>query len=90
MNAYYWNNSTSVKEYSWPGTSLSKVGTNDMGQDIYKVSIDIQYDYVIFNNGSGVQTVDIPIGNITNNAFYVNDSKDGSGHYKVGSWTYKG
>lgn len=90
VNAYYWNNSTSVKEYSWPGTSLSKVGTNDMGQDIYKVSIDIQYDYVIFNNGSGVQTVDIPIGNITNNAFYVNDSKDGSGHYKVGSWTYKG
>lgn len=89
VNAYYWKNNSGTAEHTWPGTPIEKVGQNNYGQDIYKVSIDMQYDYVIFNNGSGAQTVDIPIANITNNAFYVNSTKDGN-NYTVGSWTYNG
>ena len=62
-----------------------------MGQDIYKVSIDlVQYDYVIFNNNAGNKTVDISIIGVNNNqAYYANNSKNGDG-YTVGKWTYQG
>lgn len=89
--AYYWKKSNSDAKYSWPGTLMEKVYTNDMGQDVYKVSIDlVQYDYIVFNNGSGQQSVDVSLTNITNNAFYVNSSKDSAGHYTVGTWNYQG
>lgn len=88
--AYYWKKSSNDAKYTWPGEVLTKVTTNDMGQDIYKVSIDlVQYDYVIFNDGNGKQTVDISIANISTNAFYANDIKDSNNHYTIGKWNYQ-
>lgn len=47
---------------SWPGTEATYVENNNYGQGIYAVEIDTSsYDSVIFNNGSGAQTVDISI-----------------------------
>ena len=89
--AYYWNKATQDKKEVWPGVKLEKVKTNDMGEDIYKVSIDlVQYDYVIFNNGSGKQTIDISISGVSSNqAYYAKESTNGNGHYEIGKWTYQ-
>lgn len=57
---YYWSDSN-TKMVVWPGTAMTKSGTNDYGQSIYTIEIPSDAEYVIFNNGSGTQTVNIPI-----------------------------
>lgn len=87
--SYMWNKSTNEPKASWPGVEATFVETNDMGQDIYCTQIDlVQYNYIIFTNGSK-QTVDINVSSVSNNqAYYAKDSTDSSGHYQVGTWTY--
>ena len=65
------------------------VRTNSQGQNIYKCQIDlVQYEHVIFTNGS-LQTVDISLVGVSNNqAYYTTDAKDGSGKYKYGTWMF--
>ena len=70
--AYTWG--TSGNFAAWPGTKMTKAGTNSQGEDIYKITVDYQkYQNIIFTNGSGAQTIDIPIV-----------AKDGMGYYITG------
>ena len=69
---------------------MTKAYTNDMGQDVYKVTIDPDiYQNIIFNNGAGGdanQTVDITID--TTNAsigYYISDPSS-YGKKSVGTW----
>ena len=86
VNYYCWGAAT----MTWPGAQMTKAYTNDMGQDVYKVTIDPDvYQNIIFNNGAGGdanQTVDIVID--TTNAsigYYISDP--GSyGKKSVGTW----
>lgn len=87
--AYYWNATSNDKKAEWPGVKMEYVRTNSQGQKIYKCQIDlVQYEHVIFTNGS-LQTVDISLVGVSNNqAYYTTDAKDGSGKYKYGTWMF--
>ena len=84
IKAYIWNSSTNKPLSSWPGTKMEFVETNNYGEDIYKVTIDLtQYDYIIFTNGSN-QTKDISLANVsTGTGYYLTGDKD------VGSYKYE-
>ena len=86
VNYYCWG----AANMTWPGAQMTKDHTNEMGQDVYKVTIDPSvYQNIIFNNGAGGdanQTVDIIIE--TSNAkigYYIADP-DTSGKKSVGTW----
>ncbi len=83
---YAWNHSTGAKNAEWPGVKLTDKATNTYGEEQFTASIDNTYDRIIFNNGSGTQTVDI-----------TNETRDGSvtgyypksqtnGKWEVGTW----
>ncbi len=73
VNCYYWSDSN-TKMTSWPGKSMTKATTNELGQSVYTIDIPSDATYVIFNNGSS-QTVDIPV---TGSAkFYISGSSNG-------------
>lgn len=73
VNCYYWSDSN-TKMTSWPGKSMTKSTTNELGQSVYTIDIPSNATYVIFNNGSS-QTVDIPV---TGSAkFYISGSSNG-------------
>lgn len=57
---YYWSNSNTTMT-SWPGKAMTYSSTNDLGQKIYTIEIPSSAEFVIFNNGSGTQTVDVPV-----------------------------
>ena len=87
LKAYVWNSSTGAKLAEWPGSAMTFVYNNDMGQAVYSIEIDTAlYDYIIFNSGS-VQTVDIALSSFgDNNACYISG---GSGNqYTVAYWNY--
>ncbi len=86
VNYYCWGASA----MTWPGAQMTWDSKNDMGQDVYKVTIDPSvYQNIIFNNGAGGdanQTVDISIE--TTNAkigYYISDPEN-SGKKNVGTW----
>ena len=86
VKAYVWKGT--VGQVAWPGTDLEKIGTNDFGESIYKVSVDLaKYDSIIFNNGADAQTVDIDISSKSeNDAFYVSGGENNA--LTVGTWIY--
>ena len=87
---YVFNSSTHAEAAGWPGVDAEWVYKNEYNEDVYRVVINTElYDSFIFN-GSGGQTVDILVSSLTgsNNAFYLDGTQDGSGHYNVGQWSY--
>ena len=87
---YVFNSSTHAQVSTWPGQEAEWAFKNEYSQDVYRLVINTElYDSFIFN-GSGGQTVDILLSSLTgsNNAFYLEDSQDGTGHYNVGQWSY--
>ena len=65
VKAYIWNNSSQTPMTSWPGDSMVKVAGNLYSftfSNPYTLSNNTKtyfYDRIVFNNGSGTQTVDI-------------------------------
>lgn len=55
VKCYYWQGS---KNNTWPGQDMTFVRNNSVGQPIYKLTIPAGAS-VVFNNGSGTQTVDV-------------------------------
>ncbi len=73
--AYTWNGSD--KNADWPGVKINKAGVNMTGQDVYGVTLKKgQYKNIIFNNGNGTQTVDIPLPD-ESTLFYPSGSSNG-------------
>ena len=77
IKAYVWNSSTNKPLTSWPGTAMEKVKTNEYGEDIYKVVVDLSlYDFIIFTNGTN-QTVDISLKNVASGTgYYISSGKN--------------
>ena len=85
---YAWNNSSS-NNGNWPGQTISKIGTNSNGEDIYRVKFNSvgEFKNIIFNAGSSSsQTVDIALHDYMYDGFYINGSSDGK--YTVGNYDY--
>lgn len=72
---YLWNNTTMVNN-SWPGQEMTYVGSNDYGQRVYTIEVDLdQYDMIIFNNGNGWQSQDTSLsGAADNTGYYLGDN----------------
>ena len=77
IKAYIWNSSTNKPLASWPGTAMEKVKTNEYGEDIYKVVVDLSlYDCIIFTNGTN-QTVDISLKDVVSGTgYYISSGKN--------------
>lgn len=65
VKAYIWNNASQTPMTAWPGDSMVKVAGNLYSftfSNPYTLSSNSKtyfYDRIVFNNGSGTQTVDI-------------------------------
>ena len=78
---YTWGSGDTLGE--WPGTQMSSYGTNGFGEKQFKISIPSGTANIIFSNGNGAQTVDIPYsGGVT--GYYVSGWENGKA--TVGSW----
>ena len=83
VNVYMWNGN-SEENAAWPGEAATRVGTNEYGEDIYRIDLGV-YDHIIVNNGSQ-QTEDIALSDFgSDNAVYLEGD---SSPYGVGFWTY--
>ncbi len=80
VNIFFWGGSDSV---GWPGEAMQKVGTNELGQDVYAYAISTDTPNIIFNNGSE-QTEDITTGVVDNAGFYLASK---GAKWTVGTWT---
>jgi len=87
VNAYIYNNATSTPMSQWPGTAMKYVKTNNEGEKVYSVTVDVtKYDRIIFNNGTE-QTTDTPITKAST-GYFINSQKSYSGKYIVGVYPY--
>ncbi len=83
--AYAWDDS--AKNAEWPGVMLKPIGTSN-GKHLYCIEFERngQYKNIIFTDGDH-QTVDIALGQYSDNAFRIN-GKDSKGKYTVENFKY--
>lgn len=82
---------TSDANTTWPGIQLKVKYGQDAGHDMYYFKAPGDHTKFILNNGSGTQTEDLSFSDFTgsNDALWINSTKDDSGHhYKGGIWDY--
>ena len=86
VNYYCWG----AANMTWPGAQMTKDHTNEMGQDVYKVTVDPSvYQNIIFNNGMdgySNQTVDIAIDTTIASIGYYISGTDSMGKQDVSTW----
>ena len=82
---YVWDNNSYMK--SWPGDNMIFVRQNSYGQDIYKCTFPTTYTSIIFNNGSGEQTIDISLSDIESETGFYLDNKT-NGKWNVKTYAY--
>lgn len=90
VSFHVFDSSTGNSKEGWRASSAWWVCKNKYNEDIYRVAIDTSlYDSFIFNSDSN-QTIDIPLSSLSgsNNAFYLKDSTDGSGHFEVEQYEF--
>lgn len=81
---YAWN--SSGNNGNWPGTKMTKVKTNSLGESVYSITLDKKYTSVIFTNNNGEQTVDITLGDA--NGYYLSGTQT-DGNYNVSTYNQK-
>ena len=81
VNCYYWLGSSNN---TWPGEAMTYVRDNSQGQPIYKITIPAGSS-VVFNNGSGTQSVDVT-GLANGYGYYLTTLS--SGKYLYGTYEY--
>ena len=91
---YVWNESDGSKMSNWPGEKMKYSYTNDYGEDVYSIEINVsKYTHIIFSHGTysngsyslSSQTVDLVLADYSKNGFYVTE-KNSSGKYQIGTW----
>ncbi len=86
VNYYCWG----AANMTWPGAQMTWDSKNDMGQDVYKVTIDpTVYQNIIFNNGlsgDANQTIDIVIETTSAKIGYYIANPEHTGKKSVGTW----
>ena len=74
MNIHYWGNSST----QWPGKAMEPYS----GNGVFTAQIPMNTKGIVFNNGSGKQTVDITSG-IEDNAVWIISSETSGSKYKA-------
>lgn len=82
--AYTWGGEKNTS--AWPGDKTTYVGLNEFGQKVYKVEVASDVKGLIFNNGSGAQTVDITAGITDGLGYYISGSSGAKN--TVGTYVY--
>lgn len=74
VNAYVYDNATGTPMKAWPGSAMKLLKTNDYGEQVYSMTVDVaKYDRIIFNNGTD-QTTDTPLTK-ANSGYFINSKK---------------
>ena len=74
IHYYIYKDSPLTEEEGWPGKAAKWTANNEYSQGIYRIAVDLSpYEYIIFNNNSGSQSLSIPVSAFTgaNNAVYL-------------------
>lgn len=70
VNAYLYNEEKQIELKSWPGAAMTYLTTNDYGEKIYKMDVDVsKYNRVVFNNGKS-QTLNAAL-TVASSGFFV-------------------
>lgn len=70
VNAYFYNDADGTPLKIWPGTAMKYLTTNDMGEKVYSIDVDVsKYNRVVFNNGES-QTLNAAV-TVASSGFYV-------------------
>ncbi len=70
VNAYLYNEEKGIENAQWPGAAMDLLGTNDYGEKIYKMDVDVsEYNRVVFNDGSS-QTMNAALS-VASSGFYI-------------------
>lgn len=83
--AYTWGGSKNTS--AWPGNKMTYAGLNENGQKVYQIEIAPDAKGMIFNNGSGVQTVDITSGLEDGIGYYISGTSGSK--CSVGTYVYQ-
>ena len=82
VNAYAWNAETNEAPTGWPGAATRVAGYNEFGQAVHYMFIPDYCNMIIFNDGSGTQSVDTSLSG--HSAFYL-DQLNGD-KWTLGLW----
>lgn len=82
VNAYFFNGGSTCGA-EWPGTAMTKYETNFEGKGNYSIEIPSGATSVVFNNGSGAQSVDLTLSGVTG---YYLDGSQTNGKYNGVAW----
>ncbi|MBQ8795157.1 MAG: starch-binding protein [Clostridia bacterium] len=70
VNAYFYNEEKQLEMKSWPGAAMTHYTTNDFGEKIYAIDVDVSiYNRVVFNNGRS-QTLNAAV-TVASSGFFV-------------------
>ena len=73
VNAYLYNESTGEQNAQWPGKEMTYLTTNDYGEKIYKMDVDVaKFNRVVFNNGTS-QSMNASLS-VASSGFYISKS----------------
>lgn len=91
VNAYLYNDKEGTELKSWPGTAMTFETTNDYGETIYKMDVDVsKYNRVVFNNGKS-QTLNAAV-TVASSGYFISDQTSKTamqlGVYSYGSTDY--
>jgi len=70
VNAYFYNEELGLENKSWPGAAMKHFTTNEYGEKIYSIDVDVsKYNRVVFNNGKS-QTVNATV-TVASSGFFI-------------------
>ena len=70
VNAYLYNEEKQLELKTWPGTAMTHIETNEYGEKIYALDVDVsKYNRVIFNNGKS-QTLNAAV-TVASSGFFI-------------------
>ncbi len=70
VNAYFYNEEKQMEMKAWPGTAMKYLTTNDMGEKVYSIDVDVsKYNRVVFNNGQS-QTLNAAV-TVASSGFFI-------------------
>lgn len=81
MYVHYWGGSS---ETTWPGNPMNNDGDNGYGSTNFSATVPSDATGYVFNNGNGVQTVDVTDVNVE--GYWLDGTQDSQGHYNVRVW----
>ena len=70
VNAYLYNEAAGTQNAEWPGEAMTLHSTNDYGEQIYMMNVDVsEFNRVVFNNGTS-QSMNASIS-VASSGFYI-------------------